>query len=63
MKYTVQFTMGHVGYFLIMFMALKSMVIEGDAVTFIVLFLGALSLISYVQFLEKSMEHLSMVVS
>ncbi|RDW17670.1 hypothetical protein [Oceanobacillus chungangensis] len=56
MKHILQFTMGYLGYFLIVFMALRALLTKDDTVGFIILFVGSFLLVDYVQFLEKKHE-------
>ncbi len=49
----IQFTMGYVGYFLMGFIALKTLFVYDDKAGFIILVVGLLLLVTYMQFLEK----------
>ncbi|GAA0445246.1 MAG: hypothetical protein ACQEWU_20310 [Bacillota bacterium] len=53
MKHILQYTMGHLGYFIIGYMALRVMIIQDDKVGFTILVVGSFLLVGYVQFLEK----------
>ncbi|MDY0394555.1 hypothetical protein RWE15_09010 [Virgibacillus halophilus] len=49
----IRFTMGYAGYFLIVFMSFRALLVQDDWAAFIILFAGSFLLINYVQFLEK----------
>lgn len=53
MKHTIQFSLGYLGYFLIMFMALRAILIQNDQVSFVILVIGSFLLMNYGQSLEK----------
>ncbi|CAM3850939.1 hypothetical protein [Alkalicoccus chagannorensis] len=55
MKQYVHFTLGHAGYFLIGFMAMRALAAE-DMQGFVMLNIGMLLLIIYVHFLERYLE-------
>lgn len=52
-KNLIQFTMGYVGYFLMGFIALKTLFVHDDKAGFIISVVGLLLLVTYMQFLEK----------
>lgn len=54
MKHVLQFTMGYLGYFLLGFMALRSLLIQDDNVGFATSIVGLLLLVNYIAFLEKN---------
>ncbi|WP_404407925.1 hypothetical protein [Jeotgalibacillus malaysiensis] len=53
MKQHIQMIMGHIGYFLIGYMALRALLIQNDKIGFAILFIGVSLLINYVDSFEK----------
>ncbi|MDG5471277.1 hypothetical protein P6709_05920 [Jeotgalibacillus sp. ET6] len=53
MKQHIQMIMGHIGYFLIGYMALRALLLQNDKIGFALLFIGMNLLISYVHSFEK----------
>ncbi|WP_010530584.1 hypothetical protein [Lentibacillus jeotgali] len=56
MKHILQFTLGYLGYFLIVFMALRALLIQNDTIGFTILVVGSFLLVNYLHYLEKKHE-------
>ena len=53
MKNSIRYTIGHLGYLLIGFMALRALFVQDDKIGFVILIVGLILLIDYVAYFEK----------
>lgn len=53
MKHTINYTLGYLGYFLLVFIALRFILVQNDKTSFLLTVIGIFLLINYVSYFEK----------